>query len=237
MPWWWDNYIQPDSLYYHWAGLAAFFRGVDFRHPRLEPVSPAVGGNAAARGYAIGDSICAYLWIKDAGNEIGGTPQDTLRGVWAKLPGMESGTYGVEFWNTFTGTVMSTGEIECDGDTLLMALPAFHLDVAIKVKNEEQAGVGSWSDPAGEGAMSLHARPNPFSASTSLVLGDSRGSGSELLIYDVAGRLVWFAHGPCRSPVTWEGKDLAGVSLSPGLYFVRARYGTKEAVSKIVILR
>jgi hypothetical protein len=237
MPWWWDNYIHPNSLYYHFAGLARFFQDEDLRRPRLEPTSPAVGGNAAARGYAIGDSICAYLWIKDAGNEIGGSPQDTLRGVWTKIPGMAIGTYGVEFWNTFTGTIMSTDEVECSGDTLLIALPAFHLDVAIKVKNEDLAGVGSWSDPATGSLLSLRAWPNPFSASTALFLGNTQVYGSELRIYDVAGRLVWCTRGASLTPIMWDGRDLAGASLSSGVYFVRAQAGTGEALSKIVILR
>jgi hypothetical protein len=237
MPWWWDNYIYPNNLYYHFAGLAGFFEGEDLRHPRLEPVSPAVGGNAAARSYAIGDSTCAYLWIKDAGNEIGGTPQDTLRGVWAKVPGMASGTYSVEFWNTFTGTMTSTDEVECSGDTLSIAVPAFHLDVGIKVKNEDLAGVGSWSDPAGTGIMSLRAWPNPFSASTALVLGNTQVPGSDLCIYDVAGKLVWFARRASLGPISWDGKDLAGASLPSGVYFVRAQAGTRDALSKIVLLR
>ncbi len=44
MPWWWDNYIHPNNLYYHWAGLSAFWRGEDLRIGTFEPIAVEIQG-------------------------------------------------------------------------------------------------------------------------------------------------------------------------------------------------
>jgi len=49
MPWWWDNLIEPNNLYYHWTGFAAFWKDEDLRTGNFQviPVSVSGGPNSA----------------------------------------------------------------------------------------------------------------------------------------------------------------------------------------------
>jgi len=252
MLWWWDNYVHPNDLYYHFAALSNFFDGEDLGQPRIGAVGIAVGGDSAARGFAIGDSTHAFLWVQDSNNEIGKTPQDSLRDVWVKIPGMAAGDYDVEFWNTYAGTPASASAIWCSGDTLLVNVPAFHGDVAVKVRNSATAGS---TVPGTEVWPGVRICPNPFSASTTLMVGDApgppgeegepgrRGGSVEVVITDIRGRVVWRAM-TAEAIVRWEGRDLTGAAASPGVYFCTlagpaagATRGARGAPAKLVLLR
>jgi len=61
MSWWWDNYIDPLNLYYHYRGLSAFLRnqrwdGDTFRRTKVS----AVGGTPSREGLTIFPN--KYLW-------------------------------------------------------------------------------------------------------------------------------------------------------------------------------
>jgi hypothetical protein len=60
-----------------------------------------------------------------------------------------------------------------------------------------------------------------------------------LRIYDISGRLVkTFALGPPSSAeVVWMGDDNAGQPVSPGVYFIHLKYGDREAISKIILIK
>jgi hypothetical protein len=38
MPWWWDSYVDPLDLYYHWRVLSDFWKGEDLRTGDFQPV-------------------------------------------------------------------------------------------------------------------------------------------------------------------------------------------------------
>lgn len=44
MSWWWDNYIEPKNLYYHFAPVAAVSQVVPFKTANLSPAAAAVTG-------------------------------------------------------------------------------------------------------------------------------------------------------------------------------------------------
>ncbi|MFC1800034.1 FlgD immunoglobulin-like domain containing protein, partial [Candidatus Eisenbacteria bacterium] len=129
MTWWWDDYIHPNDLYYHYAGLSSFFQGEDLRDPTLDVLSLSVDG---ANGYGIGAGNCAYVWVQDPDHVFGGTPGGTLSGVTVDIPGMANGFYDVEYWNTFSGITTGTEVVECTGGTLSLDIPDFDLDLALK---------------------------------------------------------------------------------------------------------
>lgn len=41
MLWWWDSHIHPGDLYYHFAALSAFVKGVDFPREGFKPIESA----------------------------------------------------------------------------------------------------------------------------------------------------------------------------------------------------
>ena len=49
MTWWWDNYIEPNNLYHHFAPVAAFAADVDWVQENYAPA------RADAVAYAAGD--------------------------------------------------------------------------------------------------------------------------------------------------------------------------------------
>jgi hypothetical protein len=93
---------------------------------------------------------------------------------------------------------------------------------------------------AGEygGAPSLAVYPNPFETG---VVVRARASGGEValdeaIILDVTGRIVRTIL-PARSgcdEIVWDGKDLEGQSVAPGLYMLVARSGGRTHVCKVV---
>jgi hypothetical protein len=236
MPWWWDNYIHPNNLYYHFAALDKFYADEDLSSCRLDPISLVVGGNGAARGFATGDSICAYLWVQDSNNEIGRTPQDSLAGVWIKVPGMAAGTYNVEFWNTYTGTLASAGSFASGGGTLLVSLPTFHWDIAVKVKNAAVSGIGHAVDLPPGSARAVEVFPNPFSDRTCMRLLGGQGTAVAVMVSDIRGRIVWRGE-TNGSILEWSGADRFGNPVSPGVYFCKIA-GCEAAVpAKVVRVR
>jgi len=234
MCWWWDNYIHPNDLYYHWEGLSAFFEAEDLRYPSHDTLHVAVTG---ARGFAVGDSICACVWVQDPGNTIGGVPEDTLSGVSLEIPGMSSGDYDIEYWNTFSGTMTAIDLIACSDDTLRIAVPDFSLDIAVKVKRHDRAGVLTPEYPEAAPATRFCASPNPVFYSTTLRLEPPSTGRVEMRIYDVTGRLVWQRRAEGGSSVEWHGRNMDGIILPSGVYFCRATTALGEHAAKIVILR
>ncbi|MDD3643315.1 MAG: FlgD immunoglobulin-like domain containing protein [Candidatus Krumholzibacteria bacterium] len=89
--------------------------------------------------------------------------------------------------------------------------------------------------------LSLAVAPNPFAGSARITLAVASGGPVSLSIYDAAGRLVrrvaagTFAGG--SHLLEWDGRDEAGRSAPPGVYFARARAGKQFAAAKIVMTR
>jgi len=126
---------------------------------------------------------------------------------------------------------------QCVGDTLLISVPTFHLDTAVKVKNLARAGLGFGGNPGEGHAPRLWVWPNPARSYARLLLEGTPVAGCEYSVYDVMGNLVWSARGLAQEAVTWENRDQTGAPLPSGIYFGKARGGSMEARRKIVLLR
>ncbi|HEY5134116.1 MAG TPA: M20/M25/M40 family metallo-hydrolase [Candidatus Krumholzibacteriaceae bacterium] len=83
--------------------------------------------------------------------------------------------------------------------------------------------------------------PNPFNAVTTVSFALPEASNVEVAVYDISGRRVaLIERGREEAGVvnrSWNGKDDRGRPLASGVYFLRLRAETSEAVRKIVILR
>jgi hypothetical protein len=55
-------------------------------------------------------------------------------------------------------------------------------------------------------------------------------------VLDLAGRVVHRFHTDANGRVMWDGRDLDGRLVGPGVYFVRARSGGAEATARLVVL-
>lgn len=56
-------------------------------------------------------------------------------------------------------------------------------------------------------------------------------------VYDLGGRLVHRFSAGGNGRVVWDGRDLDGQRVRPGVYFVRAHGGGHEASARVVVLR
>jgi len=78
--------------------------------------------------------------------------------------------------------------------------------------------------------VSLRAQPNPGSGTQVLSFTVDRRGPVQVEVYNVAGRLVQRLGGSFEAGthvLAWDGRDLAGAPVGPGLYF--ARLGTATA--------
>jgi|GEM_PF-5642743 len=109
-----------------------------------------------------------------------------------------------------------------------------------RIGEQELSGAVTWYGPvrgkAGAPGDAVGrptgAWPNPFSAAVRLVAEE----GSRVRVYDLAGRMVRDM-GSVRGRMTWDGRDQAGLSMRPGIYFVRAEGGNGSSTCKLTKLR
>ena len=103
------------------------------------------------------------------------------------------------------------------------------------------AGIGESVPGLEEIRLTLDVRPNPLrdGGTISFVFPEATEGG--ISIYTVTGRRV--AELPIRLPgagsgeVTWNGCDMDGHRMSPGLYFCRLKAARGTVTRKFMILR
>jgi hypothetical protein len=100
-------------------------------------------------------------------------------------------------------------------------------DNLLMAADEEQVtGIAVASSPAARSRI-FGASPNPFNPQTTITFTLERPGRVDLLIYDVAGRLVKrlvdVRLGAGEYEVKWDGRDQFGNPLESGTYFFRLR--------------
>ncbi len=92
MTWWWDNYVAPRDLYYHYAGLSKMASGLDFAAARYQPAPATVEGGP------LEDAV----FPPGAGFGAVTASQFTIDGSGAMTPGLNAlGSYLFgTVWNT-----------------------------------------------------------------------------------------------------------------------------------------
>jgi hypothetical protein len=89
--------------------------------------------------------------------------------------------------------------------------------------------------------IALRAYPNPSGGNTTLEFTVPTKRDATVRIYDVSGRLVREVFtGSLPAGVhrrAWDGRDVGGNQVMPGLYFVRAKMGDVEYRRTIVRIR
>lgn len=82
--------------------------------------------------------------------------------------------------------------------------------------------------------------PSPFAEFTKVALGLPRGAMAEVTVLDASGRRVArLARGfypPGVTPLVWDGRDDGDRIAPAGVYLIRARSGTEQAVLRVVKL-
>lgn len=139
LPWWWDTFIEPNNLYYHWRALANFAAGEDRRGKTYIPIRLRLPGSPGHTLLVLGmmTKTEALFWVVDPT-----IIQALSLGQFTRIPprtgfvfvGMEHGEYSVEFWDTYKGTVIGGKSLVSDKGRLKLTLPVSDRDIACKLK-------------------------------------------------------------------------------------------------------
>jgi hypothetical protein len=142
MFWWW-NFVDSEDLYYHYKPVALFNRGEDRRGKDWQLTSAQVrregGLHEELRVLGRQNGTEAHLWIYDSqifsqndGERYRRPP--SFVGATLVVPGLDPGTYRVEFWNTYSGKVTLTQDVGVSGEALKVPLPTVQADLALKIR-------------------------------------------------------------------------------------------------------
>jgi hypothetical protein len=151
--WWW-NVVDAKNLYAIYRPLAAFMvgedrRGKQYQAARLPVTFAGAGGadgrRAAAALYNSGE-LFAYVYRKECNRRRDSRAAASFDDSSFSASGegsMEApallgdGTYGVEYWNTFTGEPISTGTVNVTATSRRIPLLDHRVDLALKMKRTE----------------------------------------------------------------------------------------------------
>jgi hypothetical protein len=114
------------------------------------------------------------------------------------------------------------------------------LNVTVNLYRNTNIGIAADKPIRRRADPKLVASPNPFRASSSILIGGVRGADSELEIHDAAGRLVRRLPVPGTEDsvvLEWDGNDSNGRSLPDGIYFLGLSGMSSEARAKVVRIR
>ena len=84
-------------------------------------------------------------------------------------------------------------------------------------------------------------QPNPFNPSTTIGYQMGRTEHVTLRLYDVGGHLIRTLQDGVveagRHTVRWDGRDLSGVEVASGVYFVRMESSDVSQVRRLTLIR
>lgn len=142
MFWWW-NFVDAEDLYYHYKPVALFNAGEDRREKNWQLTSAEVRHGEDRHGElrVLGrqNRTEAHLWVYDwqifsrnDGKRYRQPP--TFVGCLLWVPGLSKGKYRVEFWNTYSGKMTHSEDVDFKGDAFQVPLPKVRADLAVKIK-------------------------------------------------------------------------------------------------------
>ena len=141
--WWWeelDNY----NLYHEFIPLSAYATSEDLAAHNLSKANISIPGasqHANARYLEFvglsGDDH-AYIWVYDVGSRTGQADHGVFSDVNLVLKDMDNGNYGIDFYATRDrGGIIASNNARSVSGSLVIALPQFTKDIALKVKPVE----------------------------------------------------------------------------------------------------
>ncbi|MFQ6618647.1 MAG: T9SS type A sorting domain-containing protein, partial [Fidelibacterota bacterium] len=194
----------------------------------------------AAQAFAMVSDNKVLLWIKDRGNKFKGTLNGLISGTSISIYPMSGGEYGVEFFDTYKGEILSAETVITSGDSLNIEIPPFERDMAVKADWKRASGIRD-KETIPSGYRLFQNRPNPFNSMTQIRYYLPAEGRVNLSIFNIKGEKI--AEPVNRRQqmgyhtVEWYGKDGTGRPVSSGVYFYRLKTGNKSLIRKLVLIR
>lgn len=136
MSWWWDQIVDPQDWYFHFAHLARLVDGVDFpREQMLQAVEPVEGLDEVDAYWLAGrDTVLA--WLKNAGHQYYANDLSEQVGGRVTVPVQRAGRYLGEWIDPWTGAILAPAQVVSSphgGGSLELDVPPFRRDVALRL--------------------------------------------------------------------------------------------------------
>ncbi|MBO3801425.1 MAG: cellulase family glycosylhydrolase [Thermoproteota archaeon] len=149
MLWWWDNYIDPFNLYYHYKALKEFLDGISFYNSNFSILSYDVINKNLSKAsynfkiYGLQNATFAMGWVKSNMynwfNVINNVTLEEVGDIKVRLSNLKDGNYTLELWNTYEGKVTSVSKVKVVGGEVIIDIPKFKKDFAFKLIFDNQA--------------------------------------------------------------------------------------------------
>jgi hypothetical protein len=151
MYWWWDNYIDPNNLWGEFRPVADFFAGEDLAG--YQQGAPQPSGDSV-RALSLQQPERALVWVINRDYTVVQSARaynaamlsksfdpnadwffepPLVENVQVTLSGMADGRYSVRWYDPQSGAWLEEGVVDAQNGALVLALPAFHADLAAKI--------------------------------------------------------------------------------------------------------
>ena len=141
--WWWDNYVLPRDLMFHYEAFARFIAGEDLAEGAYRALRAPASDGAASGARVVGliGRRGALLWLQNPVNTwehrvIKQSRVPVLDSVRLRLSGFEHGRYTIEWWDTYQGKITTSITMNASHGALVLDVPSFRTDVAVKIKQK-----------------------------------------------------------------------------------------------------
>jgi hypothetical protein len=127
-----------EAMYEQAAALAAFVADLPLSHLNLSPVE-IQSRDVQIRAWALADAEMAVVWVQDvsgSGKSIVEIRADAVprQDILIQVPGLKDGTYTIRPYNTWLGEYLPEFEAPATEGKLLIVLPEFTGDIALKIE-------------------------------------------------------------------------------------------------------
>jgi hypothetical protein len=142
MSWWWDNLVDPENLYSHFAPIATFVDGVAFDaqgFAAIRPLAAAADRNLAA--YALRGSSVVLAWVQNVDHQwlldpLPGPDETPVYGATLALTDLADGAWTARWIDAYTGEDVASSAVSVSGGAVTLAVPTFARDVALRLSRD-----------------------------------------------------------------------------------------------------
>ncbi|MEM3659955.1 MAG: hypothetical protein QXU11_06035 [Thermoproteota archaeon] len=148
MLWWWDVYVDPYNLYYHYNALRKFIANISFSGSeftelkyRLVDNEKINVSNSNLEIFGLRNETFAMGWVRNKDyNWFNAVSNVTLKPVGlvdVEFPDFKTGSYLFEVWDTYSGEKTWAIRLGASNSRLVVEIPAFLKDISFKIMVEK----------------------------------------------------------------------------------------------------
>ena len=139
MTWWWDDYVDPEDLYLHFGGLAAFVDGVAFdREGFTRSPARATAPGRRLRAHLLAGSGTSLAWVENAGHTWSSPDGSTVEGGELSLAGVPpldgDARWRARWMDPYTGRVVEDATVVTREGAAVIPVPPFTRDLALRLE-------------------------------------------------------------------------------------------------------